>query len=342
MMSPQEVANRTFSKATLGGYNMAMVDSFLDQLTEDYTALYNDSAILKNKLKVLSDTVEEYRATDDAMRKTLLAAQKMADAMVADAEARKTELVHDAEEAAQQRIQQLKAEIATEEYRLQVARESTAAYVAELTRLFEGQREFLAGLNSLTAQAVRVENTTNDIESAMSHLNQMDKPVQPVPPVKPIPESEPIPSIPELEPVQPTTVPAEPTQDSAPHVCTAQPNPMDASPVATTDPERIPTPPQQQPLLPQTNAVLANANGSANRIGVGHTSVSRILSKLQNAAGSAPEQNPATASKPPETVSEETMEFQPSAVRQVTAPNRIPTTAARFEDLQFGKDYEIT
>ena len=61
MMTPQEVASHAFAKATLGGYNMAMVDDFLDALTEDYTALYNDNAILKNKLKVLSDTVEEYR-----------------------------------------------------------------------------------------------------------------------------------------------------------------------------------------------------------------------------------------------------------------------------------------
>ena len=29
MMTPQEVANCTFAKATLGGYNMASVDDFL-------------------------------------------------------------------------------------------------------------------------------------------------------------------------------------------------------------------------------------------------------------------------------------------------------------------------
>ena len=29
MMTPQEVASHAFAKATLGGYNMAMVDEFL-------------------------------------------------------------------------------------------------------------------------------------------------------------------------------------------------------------------------------------------------------------------------------------------------------------------------
>ena len=34
MMTPQEVASHAFAKATLGGYNMAMVDEFLDLLTD--------------------------------------------------------------------------------------------------------------------------------------------------------------------------------------------------------------------------------------------------------------------------------------------------------------------
>ena len=37
MMTPQEVANCTFAKSMMGGYNMASVDDFLDKLTEDYS-----------------------------------------------------------------------------------------------------------------------------------------------------------------------------------------------------------------------------------------------------------------------------------------------------------------
>src|SRR5699024_199379 len=128
----QEVASHAFAKATLGGYNMAMVDEFLDELTEDYTTLYNDNAILKNKLKVLSDTIEEYRATDNAMRKTLLAAQQMADSIVNEAEKRKSQLVKDAEADAATRIAELKASVEAEEYRLQQAQQATAAYVQKL------------------------------------------------------------------------------------------------------------------------------------------------------------------------------------------------------------------
>ena len=53
MLTPQEVSTHSFAKASFGGYNMAMVDEFLDELTDDYTALYKENAALKAKLKVL-------------------------------------------------------------------------------------------------------------------------------------------------------------------------------------------------------------------------------------------------------------------------------------------------
>ena len=85
MLTPQEVSGKVFPKASFGGYAMNVVDEFLDTLTEDYTNLYKENATLKAKLKVLAEKVEEYRATEDAMRSTLLTAQRMAAQMVQDA-----------------------------------------------------------------------------------------------------------------------------------------------------------------------------------------------------------------------------------------------------------------
>lgn len=63
MYTPQEVAEKTFPKAggLTAGYSMAAVDEFLDGLTEDYTALYEENAALKAELKALAEKVEEYR-----------------------------------------------------------------------------------------------------------------------------------------------------------------------------------------------------------------------------------------------------------------------------------------
>ena len=86
MLPPQEVSERAFQKATFNGYNMSQVDEFLDILTADYSALYSENAVLKSKMKVLADKVEEYRATEDAMRQAFMIAQRRADDLVREAE----------------------------------------------------------------------------------------------------------------------------------------------------------------------------------------------------------------------------------------------------------------
>ena len=185
MMTPQEVASHVFAKATFGGYNMTMVDEFLDQLTEDYTALYNDNTILKNKLKVLSDSIEEYRATDVAMRKTLLAAQQMADSMVSDAEKKKTQLEQDATQEAQARKSKLEAEIAAEEFRLQQAQKATADYVRKLHALHQEELDYLSRLGQMVppemaqaamAQSIVPEGPTTPVEDLTSVEEEVEEP----------------------------------------------------------------------------------------------------------------------------------------------------------------------
>ena len=151
MLTPQEVSEHAFAKASFGGYNMAMVDEFLDQLTEDYTAIYKENAVLKRKMKVLVDKVEEYRSTEDAMRKTLLTAQKIADEMVKEAEQKKASLVAQAEEEARKRVEHLRREVESEQIRLTAAQNATVAYIAKLKELYQHEMDYLSSLTELTA-----------------------------------------------------------------------------------------------------------------------------------------------------------------------------------------------
>lgn len=115
MLTPQEAESHVFPKASFGGYNMLQVDNFLDSLIEDYRTLYQENISLKNKMKVLVDKVEEYRATEDAMRMTLHSAQKMADAMVKEGEAKKQAAIDQAVSAVEARSQEVRAQMEQEE-----------------------------------------------------------------------------------------------------------------------------------------------------------------------------------------------------------------------------------
>ena len=142
MMTPQEVANCTFAKAVMGGYNMAAVDDFLDKLTEDYTELHKENAALKAKLKVLADSLAEYKEMEEAMRSTLLTAQKMATSLMAEAEQKRDALVADAAGAAKVRRAEIEQEVAAEEARLAQVRADVDAQIAlEQQRLTLAQGE---------------------------------------------------------------------------------------------------------------------------------------------------------------------------------------------------------
>lgn len=152
---------------------MAMVDEFLDELTEDYTALYKENASLKAKMKVLADSLEEYRATEKGMRRTLLAAQQAAEAMVKDAESRKNEMVREAENDAHDKIAALRRQVADEEARLAAAQAATADFVAMVREACRKQEESLNSLSEVTAAPSpvnSVEETAQAIEASVLRL----------------------------------------------------------------------------------------------------------------------------------------------------------------------------
>ena len=151
MLTPQEVAKKSFAKARMGGYNMAMVDEFLDELTEDYTKLYEENAKLKAKLKVLVDKVEEYRSTEESMRAALFSAQKMATTIVEEAKAKSADIVTSAEAGAREEIARIRADVQKEEDRLAFAKDEVAAFVAQWKEICRKQDEFLTKLPTLPA-----------------------------------------------------------------------------------------------------------------------------------------------------------------------------------------------
>lgn len=170
MMTPQEAEAHVFPKASFGGYNMLQVDTFLDSLIGDYRTLYQENASLKNKMKVLVDKVEEYRATEDAMRRALHSAQKMAEEMVKEGEAKKQAAIEEAvaevkrqseetraamaqeEAVVQAQLDGVKAALANEQTRLDAAKASTAAYIAQLKELYTNELKYIGSLSELTAE----------------------------------------------------------------------------------------------------------------------------------------------------------------------------------------------
>ena len=159
MFTPQEVSEKVFPKASFGssGYSTGPVDEFLDALTEDYAALFKENVTLKAKLKVLAEKVEEYRSTEDAMRQTLLTAQKMASKLVQEAQTEKDQLLADAKAEAAQEVQRLEDEKKAAEQKLAMAQQKTAEFIRRSQELCQAQTDFLQSLPELELAAAAPE-----------------------------------------------------------------------------------------------------------------------------------------------------------------------------------------
>ena len=184
MFTPQEVSEKVFPKASFGGggYSMSAVDEFLDALTEDYTALFKENVTLKAKLKVLAEKVEEYRSTEDAMRQTLLTAQKMAAKLVQEAQAEKDQMLADAKAEAEAEVRRLDDEKKAAQQKLVMAQEKLAEFIRRSDELCQAQSAFLQTLPELElAPAVPAETAQPDqaVEAIEQDiLTRFDTPAQ--------------------------------------------------------------------------------------------------------------------------------------------------------------------
>ena len=137
MLTPQEIQEQKFEKAVFGGYDMAQIDKFLDVVLNDYTSLYKENTALKAKMRVLVDKIEEYRAVDEELRKTLYNAQIAAKDTVSRAQAEAERILRDAQFAASRNVTDLQAQVTAEEKRLEDAKRANAAYAGKIRRAME-------------------------------------------------------------------------------------------------------------------------------------------------------------------------------------------------------------
>lgn len=170
MFTPQEVSEKTFPETRKRGYDMVCVDEFLDTLTEDYTALYKENAALKTKLKVLAEKVEEYRATEDAMRSTLLTAQKMAAKLVQEAQTEKDQILFEAHAQAAKEISTLDEQKREAEQKLAMAQQNLADFIAKSADMCDQQRAFLKSLPEM--KLVMELEKTEDADAAVQAIEE--------------------------------------------------------------------------------------------------------------------------------------------------------------------------
>lgn len=179
-MTPQDIREKTFEKAMFGGYDMAAVQNYQEEVATELANAQKEIAVLKGKMKVLVDKIEEYRASEDAMRLAILSAQKVGKQIEDDAQARADKILSEAKNTSDRILGGLQHETANEEAKLLNAKTSCAKFLEDVRNLCLTQLEYLDGVaGSKAASAPRPTASAAPAEPVSA------APAEPVPAAQP-------------------------------------------------------------------------------------------------------------------------------------------------------------
>lgn len=144
MITPQDIREKTFEKAMFGGYDMAGIDEFLEELANDMTALQKENAVLKGKMKVLVEKVDEYRKNEEALNGAVMSAQRLGVMIESEAKQKAAAIIAEAEAEAFEIRSASAEQLAAEEKRLAAAKAASAKFIEGMNAICAKQSAFLA------------------------------------------------------------------------------------------------------------------------------------------------------------------------------------------------------
>lgn len=190
-ISVRDIQEKEFGTQATGGYNIEQVDDFLDEISEQMATLVRENLELNKQIKTLESDVKaarqaaeaaeaktpDYNEKDyfanlqNAMRESLIGAQRIADETLEEANRKAQKTVGDAQvqadqitvsakekadalvSQAQQEADQLTADaqerVQTLEKRFDALKTAAANYKAEFTRILDAQATALRESNGL-------------------------------------------------------------------------------------------------------------------------------------------------------------------------------------------------
>lgn len=183
MFTPQQIQEISFETVRKGGYDMDSVDQVLEPLTQDYLTLYKENSVLKSKLRILVEKLEEYRRQEATMQSAIITAQKTGEQMLAETEKKCAAMLREAEAAAAAsaatagKSQNYDGRIREEEERLQAAKAAADEFLDEMEKRLRKQLDMIDQLREIDLP----EDTMIPMEEMPRERRAFDFDAQPTP-----------------------------------------------------------------------------------------------------------------------------------------------------------------
>ncbi len=143
MLTPNDISSKKFEKSAFG-YKPEEVDAFLSEIIGSYTEMYKEKNAAEEKLLVLAEKLEEYRANEDSLKTVLLGAQKLGENIVRDSKAKAEVMLADAENQVKQVFSESESKIIKEKETLANLQKETADFKKRLLAMYRQHLELIS------------------------------------------------------------------------------------------------------------------------------------------------------------------------------------------------------
>lgn len=171
MITAQDVREKTFEKSKFGGYDMPEVDDFLEEIAEELSNTQKETAVLKSKMKVLVDKIEEYRNNESALNQSIISAQKLAQQIENDAREKADKMIADAEKKVQDTLGDITEKTEIEEKRLAAAQAASAKFLDGIRAMCNAQLKNIDNLSNGTPASTGAPKAVSPAPKAAKHAS---------------------------------------------------------------------------------------------------------------------------------------------------------------------------
>jgi cell division initiation protein len=142
MFTPQELKRPAFNK-TLKGYVPSEVDEYVFFLLTKYKEVYEGYAALEAKYKEAVDRLDAAKNEENTITQTIVNAQKMADAIIADAKSKSKEITDSVSAGCERVLEAYRRKVAEERDKLAECEELVLRFKDSLYEAYKAHIEMI-------------------------------------------------------------------------------------------------------------------------------------------------------------------------------------------------------
>ncbi len=175
-LTPLDIRHKEFKRG-MRGYVDGEVDEFLDEVADEFERLFKENIELSERGESLQEKLDQYRNLEETLQNTLVAAQRSAEELKANAQKEAQLMLSEAELKAREMVNQSYADKQTVEKQIVVLKAAEEDFRFKFRSLLEGYAKQLTEADAATKKAEQFAGHGEQIRDAMAR----DAAARPVP-----------------------------------------------------------------------------------------------------------------------------------------------------------------